>query len=373
MTDKPFKVFIVDDEASARMATEFALEDTPYQMSDFDSGERCLAALDQAPDVILLDVEMSGMDGITTCKELRAQGWQGHAIFISSHDDMETRLHAYDAGGNDFIVKPFNSEELLQKVRIAEKTLSQRSGLEEQVQRATHTAFSAMSSMGELGAVIQFLRVSFACETPEQLIAALIEAMNHYGLQALVEVRLAELETHASCQGTCSELEKSILTHARTMGHVFQFHSRMVINYPMVTLVVSNLPLEDPDFVGRLRDHLAILGEGANARVQSLLSERQRRRQSQSVGEAVAELTDLLNQLEKQETVQRLNVLEVMERYLVSLEQSFVHLELSQKQEESLAQMARMAVANVGDQLGESRDANSRLFRIAARLRLTIE
>ena len=373
MTDNNFTVFIVDDEASARMAAAFAFEDGDYKTVDFDSGERCLAALDQAPDVILLDVEMGGMNGIETCKKLREQEWLGHVIFISSHDDMETRLRAYDAGGNDFIVKPCNSEELLQKVRIAEQSLRRRSGLEEQAQMAARTAFSAMSSMGELGAVIQFLRVSFACESADPLVSALLEAMNHYGLQALVEVRMGDLESHASCQGACSELEKSILTHARTMGHVFQFSNRMVVNYPMVTLVASNLPLEDSDFVGRLRDHLAILGEGANARVQALLGDRLRRRQSQGVGEAVTELNDLLDQLEKQETAQRLSVLEVMDRYLLELEHSFVHLELTQKQEESLTQIARQASANVGELLGESREANSRLFRIAARLRQTID
>ena len=89
---------------------------------------------------------LPGMDGYAFCRELkndtRTSGLP--VVFVSASDTLEARLEGFDAGGEDFIVKPFNSEELLQKVRIAEQTLRQRSGLEEQAQMAARTAFSSM-------------------------------------------------------------------------------------------------------------------------------------------------------------------------------------------------------------------------------------
>ncbi|MBV5333424.1 response regulator, partial [bacterium] len=66
-----------------------------------------------------------------------------------------------------------------------------------------------------------------------------------------------------SSQGKCSPLETSILDHAKGMERIFQFHDRLAINYPGITLLALALPLENPDQVGRLRDHLATLAEGA--------------------------------------------------------------------------------------------------------------
>ncbi len=370
MDNQPLVIFIVDDDASARMIESFAFDGMGYRVFQFDSGEACLAALELVPDIILIDVEMPGMDGIDTCRALRDQGEsRAHVIFVSTHNDLQTRLRAYDAGGTDYIVKPINAAELVQKAAVAGSILSQHRGLEEQARTATQTAFTAMSSMGEFGIVLEFLRASFACETPDQLAAELLGALSRYELEGLIELRLPGDCYCASGQGTCTQLELSILAHASAMERVFQFRDRLVINYPGITLVVSKLPIADTEHVGRLRDNLAILAQGANARLAALISETARQNQAEGISQALAKLSVALDTVESKQKDKRLSVLLEMDQFSIDLERSFVHLGLNQHQEGELSDMARNTRENVGRLLGDSKDVSDQLHAVAVQLR----
>ncbi len=372
MNTKPLSIFIVDDEPASRLTTSFPFSETHYQLTEFESGTAFLAAIEQnpdTPDIVLLDIEMPGMNGIEVCRALReTSGWQGPVIFISCHDDMQTRMHAYDAGGNDYIVKPFNVEELLQKVKVAEKILAEKRGFEDQVAMASRTAFTAMTSMGELGMIMQFLRTSFSCNTCAQLAKELLEIVHQYGLEGLVDLRIDSEEQRISTHGVCTPLELSILQHGRGMGHQFQFRDRLVINYPSITLVVSKLPMDDADTVGRIRDNLAILAEGASARLVALSADAAFKRQDHGIQAALGTLTDVLTSTEQQQAAHRLSALASIDEYILALEHSFVHLELTNKQEEALATMARQMAENLGGKLGDSREVSEKLQAVVKQL-----
>ncbi len=370
MTDRPWVLFVVDDDPAARMIVSHEIEDSGCRVREFADAQSCLAALAQGPDVLLLDVEMPGMDGISLCREIRAAGLDAaQVIFLSGHDDLDTRLRAYDAGGDDFMVKPCAPEELLRKVRRAQRVLEEKQGLSSQAGYARQAAFTAMSSMGEMGALLEFMRQSFACATPDALAQALFHALGQYGLQGLLELRGDVTPTCHSSQGACSALENSILGHTRTMQRLFQFHDRLAINYPHITLLAMGLPLDDADRVGRLRDHLAILAEAADARLAAMASDSRRLAQSAGIGDAVAELTYALAEVEDRQAVNRLRSLEATNAYLEELERAFVHLGLSESQESELVDMARRAVARITDVLGEDKSLGDRLRVIASRLR----
>lgn len=369
MSERPLKLFVVDDDPAARMIVNFELDDPAFHIVEFDRADACLAALDQGPDILLLDVEMPGMDGIALCRAIRAAGHdQAQVIFISSHDDLETRLAAYDAGGNDFMVKPYAPEELMRKVRVAERELMAKNGLSSQANYAQQAAFTAMSSMGEMGVVLDFMRKSFACTTTDALAESLFQALRQYSLHGLLEIRDGERELCYSSQGVCSALEGSILGHARTLQRIFQFHDRLAINYPHVTLLILNLPLDDPDRIGRLRDHLAILAEAGEARLIAMSSENQRLAQAEGIEDAVAELTHALAEIETRQGENRMHSLEATNRYMEELDRAFIHLGLSGTQEASLVSLARAAMSRIVDLLGEDKSLGDSLRNISTRL-----
>lgn len=371
----PFQIFIVDDEPTARLTARAALADADDHLAlhEFPDAAALLDSLNDfdspSPDLILLDIEMPDMDGIEACRRLRAAGNDtAQVIFISSHNDLETRLLAYDAGGNDYIVKPFELAELARKVEVARQYAVRRRELGAQMQYAQQTAFTAMSSMSEMGIVLEFLRNSFACDTPAALAARLFDALRQYDLNGLAKLRGNGEWQCFSSKGECTPLESSILEHAGTMDRIFQFRDRLTINYPYITLIFHPLPLADPERVGRLRDHLAVLAEGADAHLQALEVALRQRAQASGIGEAVIALSATLGEVDRLQAEHRLRAAAIDEAYLTDLVAAFVHLGLSEDQERALADMAQHTHQQLAELRDESSDVADRLRDVARKL-----
>lgn len=358
--EKPLQVWITDDEPTSRIIASAALDTADFAVREFADAAALLAALDDfdavTPDLILLDVEMPGMDGIEACRALRAAGNDAVLVmFVSSHNDLETRMIAYEAGGDDFIVKPYEPAELARKARVAGRMAAHRQNLVSQFQYAQKTAFTAMSSMAEMGVVVEFLRNSFAADTPAALAGALLDTLRQFELDGLVGIRSASGRLCFSPQGTCSPLEHSILEHAAGLERIFQFRNRMVINYPGVTLLAHLPPHIDPEQVGRLRDHLAILAEGADTRLLAMETAQRQQAQALGIGEAIAQLTGTLAAIDRLQAEHRLRATQIDEAYLEQLTDAFVHLGLTEDQEKALADMAQ----RTHQQLAALRDEDS--------------
>jgi CheY-like chemotaxis protein len=334
MPDKPFCIFVVDDDALLRLVITDQLQGHDYQIHEFADGAACLAAMDLAPNLILLDIEMPGQSGIDVCRQIREDGNDDvQVMFVSAHDDLEILLTAFDAGGNDFIPKNAKKDVLLRKVELAIEAEQQKRQLKSQLSYAQKTAFTAMSSLGETGTVLQFLRASFQCATFEQLGALLIDSLQQYGLDGLVKLTNGDEEYDFSSETVCTPLEKSILTYVSKLGRIYQAGDRLVFNFSNVVLLVTGLDVEDQDAIGRLRDHLAILAEGAGARVEAMISEQMRLREANARLEGVKELTDLLIEIEENQHANHAQMVNLAEQHKMNMESAFIHLGLTDSQE----------------------------------------
>ncbi len=342
MGDEGFRVFVIDDDEVVREMLAALLEDEG-RVTTFASAEDYLARAGEGiPDMFLLDVIMPGMNGHDLCRRLKDDfDTQDIPVtFISANDEMESRIAAYEAGGDDFIVKPFDPVELQNKLKVARRLLEEKHRLREQAGFAQRTALSAMTSMGELGVVLQFLSKSFACATPEALGQEILEALRQYDLHGAVQLRLGSEELSISPNGANVPLEVGILRHVRASGRIFQFKTRGAFNYGGVTIMLNNLPLDDPDKVGRIRDNVAILAEGADARLQAIGVERENRRREQGVLEALPRVHDALELLQDNYRATSFQLTQHMIEFQEALMKSFVHLGLTEGQEDFLNRLA---------------------------------
>jgi len=114
----PARVLIVDDEPAVREALRRSLAFEGY---DTELAADGLAALELAgtyrPDVIVLDVLMPRMDGLTTARRLRAAGVTTPVLMLTARDTVGDRVTGLDAGADDYLVKPFELDELLARLR----------------------------------------------------------------------------------------------------------------------------------------------------------------------------------------------------------------------------------------------------------------
>jgi FixJ family two-component response regulator len=130
-TDNPI-VFIVDDDAGVRGAIQGLLKAEGWRSAAFESPEAFLGSeIGNDPCCLLLDVRLPGVNGLEFQKQLADAGTEIPIIFITAHGDIPMSVRAIKAGALEFLVKPFQNDELLAAVRQAidrdRNTRSQRS------------------------------------------------------------------------------------------------------------------------------------------------------------------------------------------------------------------------------------------------------
>lgn len=118
------RILVVEDEAAMRLALEDCLKAQGYRVLSAADGETGLQkAVEQQPDVILLDVMMPKLDGFGFCRALRRTSSRSMILMLTAKGLAEDRVRGLDLGADDYLVKPFRSEELLARVRALVRRL----------------------------------------------------------------------------------------------------------------------------------------------------------------------------------------------------------------------------------------------------------
>jgi two-component system response regulator MprA len=111
-------ILIVDDEPGIREVIASSLEFEGYAVRTAPDGRTALAEVERSrPDLVLLDVLMPGLDGLTACRRLRAQDPHLPVLMLTARDLTGDRVAGLDAGADDYLAKPFELDELLARVR----------------------------------------------------------------------------------------------------------------------------------------------------------------------------------------------------------------------------------------------------------------
>jgi len=112
------RILIIEDETPMRTALRDVLEAENYRALTAADGESGLQrAISEKPDLILLDIMMPKLDGFAVCAELRRLGHTMPILMLTAKGQVEDRVTGLDAGADDYLVKPFSTEELLARVR----------------------------------------------------------------------------------------------------------------------------------------------------------------------------------------------------------------------------------------------------------------
>ena len=113
---QPKKIMIADDDAAIVDVMELILSFEGYEVKSTMKGETLLEIKDNFPDLILLDIWLSGWDGREICKKLK-QNTDSNTIIILTSASKDIELAAIESGADDFIAKPFDIDYLIRKVK----------------------------------------------------------------------------------------------------------------------------------------------------------------------------------------------------------------------------------------------------------------
>ena len=108
-------IWIVDDDPSIRQVVRQIVEKEGFEARDFDSAEHVVDSLQEAPELILLDVMMPGKKGTELCRDVRSVS-QVPIIFLSTEGEAIDRVVGLELGADDYLVKPFHPKELAARI-----------------------------------------------------------------------------------------------------------------------------------------------------------------------------------------------------------------------------------------------------------------
>lgn len=338
---KAARVLIVDDAADNRLLLSALLENN-YQTLEASDGESCLQMLQQElPDLILLDISMPGISGYDTCVSIRRNKNTAGipVIFVSAKDSPEERLQGFEAGADDYITKPIDGATLLSKVQHhIQRSLDKREA-QERSREAMNVAMEAMTSSSELGQIIQFVKEVQSINNASKLAAAVMTVAAQFGLTSCVMVAGADTIL-MGCSN--DSMEARLLDKFRTSGQrITHLGIRTIIRSGPVVLLIKNMPTDDESRYGRLKDHLAVLGDIASDRARTILAESMLQQQRLNFLKEIIALAELnINKTSKEIQNYSSTVTETVNDMVVELEAMLFSLGLEEDQEKKLMKLA---------------------------------
>ncbi len=269
-------ILCVDDEPVNLTIMEELLQDS-YALATAKSGEACLqqVAADK-PDLVLLDVNMPDLDGLETCRRLKADPDTADIpiIFVSALASHAELMAGYEAGGDDYVTKPFSEDILVKKVDVVLASQRRKQELKQISDDAVQALEVSLSVTEQLAEVVNFLHQSRAANSIADLVRSVFDCLRKMELDGSVLVVDGDENRVWFSDNIDRPMERQILESLRGQDRVVSFGTRLAFNTDHATLLVRNLPRDDDGFA-RSRALLAILTESMESRMREMESDAQ--------------------------------------------------------------------------------------------------
>ncbi|MCO7188942.1 MULTISPECIES: response regulator [unclassified Pseudoalteromonas] len=335
----PYSILLVDDDEVNHDIAMTMLGETHSYVSAFN-GEDALALFSERKyDAVLLDVVMPGMNGYEVCQAIRNASSHNDTpvLFVSSKDCIDDKLEGFKAGGDDYITKPFDADELAFRIERLVKYSNEIDTLKVNCEAAEEVTMTAITSCSELGLCLEFIENTYRCNTLSELSTAILALCQNLNLKASVQLGLLGEFRDFSNFGVINPLERELLKKGRESKTVINIEKRSFFNSAYCSLLVKNMPTDDEEKYGRFNDILALVVRGANARLKSLESNVQA---IQAKNQGLKELSQIASKdLESIEHIFKHyneSCQELIERFIFDIEESMLTFGFSDAQERTI-------------------------------------
>ena len=352
-------IHCVDDEPVNLAIMQELLQDR-YDLTTADSAEGCLRQVeDRIPDLILLDVNMPDVDGLETCRRLRGQAETAEVpiIFVSALTTLEDLVAGYEAGGDDYITKPFSEEILQKKIEVVLASQRRKQELKQLSDSAVAALMSNLGATGELRLLVACLQRCQMALSLDDLAAALFGCLAEFELDGSLLIIGRPHNRVWFSDEIERPMERQILESLRGQDRVLRFGTRMAISSENATILVRNLPA-DGDYAERLRERLAILIEGLEARIRALDARRLLARRRDALLRALEAMRGGLQRIEQNRQQREVEAEEIRALAIAELERLLDGIDLSKaRRERLLASFARDTAKLAAASADESADS----------------
>jgi len=376
--EKQIDVLAIEDDKFVQKMIIKALQSSEISVRTANDGESGIkAASQQIPDIILLDVEMPGINGYETCDRLRntEATQEVPIVFLSSHSSLRERMQGYEVGADDYLTKPFEAENLLARVNILIKYQQERKKILDEYKLAQQNAILAMTSSSELALAMRFLEKSLSFQDVDALVYGLFDSMNQFSLNccAMITINGQHHWYSSDGSGSISPLEKELIEMCDKEVRFLDFGARTIINYSQVSLLVKNMPLDDMDRYGRIKDLVPILLSAVNTKISTLNTQEALTRQGTNLIDSFSLIRKSLYHLGLTIVDNRKDSIEILNKLVEELNYDFLRMGLEEHQEEYLLNRVDTAIEAAMVEMDAGKEIRASLTFILKHLTNIIE
>lgn len=224
--------------------------------------------------LIMIDVVADAQQQFELLNKIRndtSSAFEGLSIvLLIDRLNLDERLKACELGADDCISSHIDHDDLVTRLQSTIYNAIANKQLKEQLKAASDVAMSAMSSTSDMGVNIQFLLDSHHCSNLDELGQLLFKSMHHFGLSCSLQMRSQFQIKNMEANGMERTMESKLLSELKDAGRFYDFGARTVMNYDSISVLIKNMPLENPEKYGVIKDNIFGLLQGASARIESL-------------------------------------------------------------------------------------------------------
>ncbi len=285
-------------------------------------------------------------------------------ILLTTLSDVKAKVKAFDFGCDDFVDSSTSPDEACARItksifhQIANVQLSQR------LAQATETAKSAMVNNSDLGANIQFLLQVHACDNVDQLGQQFFATVERYGLACSLQMRSEMGIKNMEAHGMAKDLESQLLLQLKDEGRYVDFGRRTIVNYDRVSLLIKNMPLDDPGKYGAIKDNTFCLVQGVNSRILALEDRHKLLAEKDSLHKLSIDVKTVISALQHSYQDVMSNIVNEVENATEKIQHRLPHLALTEADEEYIDQIAEVLVHQTNSIFNEGLKVDELFMRL---------
>lgn len=235
-TDTGYRIIAIDDEPFFLELIRDSLKD--HTVITAKTGDVIDEHLSEA-DLIILDINLESESGHDLCRKIRDIDSEIPILFISAMKDLETRLKAYGCGGNDYITKPFQADELAYKASTLASHYRNNQELKAELKNRNSTMRNIQLESSSIQVINRFTLSASQCKDISTLTLIFFYTLNELGLEGALAVEGMAAESSAD---TVSRLEEEILSLGDKLPRIHTFgNHRALYNWSNCRLLVRDI------------------------------------------------------------------------------------------------------------------------------------
>ena len=355
-------ILVIDDDKITHSFIKRALENLFILHDVFSGDEGLQAAKDLKPDIILLDVEMPGKNGYEVCELLKTSEATQNipVIFLSANRELRDVMLGFVAGADDYIVKPFQADALRAKLNVISRYHEQNEELSHQVEVAQKTAYTALTGTSDLGQVIRFVEQCYDITNYNGLAQALFQVTNTLQLSCTLLIKSIEGDDfHSSKSLAIPPLERELITTLHDEKRFIDFGGRTQINYKNISVLIKNMPLDDADRYGRIKDLFPAMLGTADAKITQLDTLNALISNTDEINGSFLMVTDSLNKIKKSINDNQKHNIKIMRDMMMELDLQLPKMGLESDQEQYILDRIDNAITEAHDAADITRQLNT--------------